>query len=125
MCETQTFTIRTSLIFYPLDLDESDQLDENDLGTMFELENKIVVPTRDFDDDAFNKMIEHIETSTNTHIEMIGGGNDDETTMLAFEIADYVIDNVINARSLLERVHSKLCDWYNDSVIQESGDVKE
>lgn len=114
--------LRTELTFYPLvedgDLagfDEGDELEEDDLGKILE-RTHLIETNRDLEEiDSFNTMIRQVEQQSNVQLDLIGGGNNDEgETVLVFEIVDYEVDDLVSANSLLDRVHSKITEWYSE-----------
>ena len=114
--------LRTELTFYPLvddgDLagfDEDDELSEDDLGKIL-ARTHLIETNRDIEEiDSFNTMIRQIEQQSNVQLDLIGGGNNEEgETVLVFEIVDYEVDDLVSANSLLDRVHSKISEWYSE-----------
>lgn len=61
-------------------------------------------------------MIDRIEEESSVAIELVGGGDDEDgNTTMVFEIIDYDVATITDARSLANRVHSKIIDWYQIS----------
>lgn len=115
--EIRNLSIKTVLTFYAMS-EDGDVADDTNASFGEPIEVKGSVTTEKKVDDAkdFDAMIDRIEEESSVAIELVGGGDDEDgNTTMVFEIIDYDVATITDARSLANRVHSKIIDWYQIS----------